>query len=165
VIPGHRQRNYLQSALYVIVAGICATVLLERLLAYAETAEKVAVDATLSRLQAGLYARLAFHALRNEKEAIEAMVLRSPFAETEAKAANYLGELEAAPAQAKGGQWFFDRRRREIVYLPRLSRFLEGEAGGPAPAALRFKVHLVERSPGTYSGVHLGPIEPFRWTP
>ena len=79
MIDASRQRNFLQSGLYVIIAGILAAVLLERLLTYAEAAEKAAMEATLSQLHAGLYARVAFLALRGEYETIETLPRRSPF--------------------------------------------------------------------------------------
>lgn len=165
MIPAHRQRNYLQSALYVIVAGICATILLERLLAYTEAAEKYAMEATLSRLHAALYARVAYYAMRREFSAIEAMPGVSPFVTAEAAASNYLGEFDGVPAEASGGRWLFDRGRRELVYLPRMSRFLKGGAGTGAPAYLRFKVQLAESPQKSYTGVALEPVEAYRWAP
>jgi hypothetical protein len=174
VIPANRQRNYLQSALYVIIAGICATILLERLLAFAESAEKLSMEATVSRLQAGLYARMAFHALRNEQAAIEALERTSPFVSTQARRAlpddhiyakelNYLGEFDQVPASAAGGQWLYDRSRNELVYLPRQTRYLELLSPSSAPG-VRFKVDLL-RSGARYTGVSLQPTAGYRWEP
>lgn len=165
MIPAHRQRNYLQSALYVIVAGICATVLLERLLAYAEGAEKYAMEATLSRLHSALYARVAYHAMRQEVAAIEALSGASPFVAADVTASNYLGEFDGVPVEASGGRWLFDRGRRELVYLPRYSRFLEAGEKRVAPAYLRFRVRLAESPPKSYTGVALEPVEAYRWAP
>lgn len=165
MIPAHRQRNYLQSALYVIVAGICATILLERLLAYAEAAEKYAMEATLSRLHSALYARVAYYAMRQENAAIAALPGASPFVTADAAAPNYLGEFDGVPVEASGGRWLFDRGRRELVYLPRLSRYLEGGAGREAPAYLRFKVRLAESPQKSYTAVALEPVEAYVWAP
>ena len=67
------RRNYRQSALYVAIVGVLAAVLLERLLTYAEAAEKAAMEVTISNLQGALYARLAYHALRGEAASIESL--------------------------------------------------------------------------------------------
>ena len=165
MIPATRQRNYLQSALYVIIAGLCAGLLLERLLVYAEAAEKAAMAATLSRLHAALYARVAYLALRNEHAAIEALRGESPFRSTGATADNYLGEFDGVPRAASDRQWLFDRTRRELVYLPRLTRHLEGSAATAVPKALRFKVDLESTVTGGYGAVKLTPAEPYRWEP
>lgn len=165
MIPANRQRNYLQSALYVIIAGICAAILLDRLLDYAEAAEKVAMEATLSRLHSGLYTRVAYFALRNEHAAIEALPRLSPFVATDATAKNYLGEFEEVPPSAAAGHWLFDRVRHELVYLPNLRRHLElGEAPSDPPA-IRFKVQLVKASEHRYAGVTLKPVQSYHWKP
>jgi len=165
VIPAHRKRNYLQSGLYVIIAGICAAILLDRLLDYAEAAEKMAMEATLSRLHAGLYTRLAYFALRNEQAQIEALPGLSPFAATDATAKNYLGEFDGVPESAAGGQWLFDRARSELVYLPNIRRHLELDDPQPDPPALRFKVQVQRGSHAGYGGVSLRPVTAFRWQP
>lgn len=175
MIPASRQRNYLQSALYVIVAGVCAAILLERLLAYAEAAEKVAMETTVTRLQAGLYARMALHALKNEGKAIEALAHTSPFVSTRAQAAlpnspiftsevNYLGEFNGLPVAEASGKWFYDVSRDELVYLPKLTRFLEANGQREAPG-IRFKVELQVSGTNSYSGLTLNPVRVYRWEP
>lgn len=162
MIPANRQRNYLQSALYVAIVGVLAAVLLERLLTYAEVAEKAAMEATVSRLGNALYARLAMLALRGEHEAIEALPGQSPFAVAHATSPAYLGEFDSLPPNAEGGRWYFDRARRELVYLPNLKRYLEGAEHMPA---LRFRVEVQEASKYAYTGVILRPVGAVSWDP
>lgn len=165
MIPANRQRNFLQSALYVAIAGVLAAVLLERLLTYAEAAEKAVMEATLSRLSSALYARLAFLALRGEYEAIEALAGQSPFAATHATSPAYLGEFDGLPPSAEGGRWYFDRVRRELVYLPNLKRHLEGvDENMPLPT-MRFRVEMQKASNVHYTGVILRPVGPVTWDP
>jgi hypothetical protein len=165
VIPASRQRNYLQSALYVIIAGVLAAVLLARLLAYAELAEKAAMDATLSQLHSGLYARVAFLALRGEYEALEALPAQSPFLSARMKSPNYLGEFDGIPVEAEGGRWLYDRQRHELVYVPNLRRYLAEGPAGRKPNGLRFKLEVLKASKHAYTGVSLRPVEPFEWSP
>lgn len=166
MIPANRQRNYLQSALYVVIVGVLATVLLERLLTYAEVAEKAAMEATLSRLHSGLYARVAFLALRGEYDALEALQDQSPFAAADVRSSNYLGEFAGVPAGvATEGKWIFDRLRRELVYVPNLKRYLhlaldEGDAAG-----LRFRMEVQKTSKNTYTGVTIRQVGGARWEP
>jgi len=166
VIPANRQRNYVQSAVYVAIAAALAAVLLERLLTYAEAAEKAAMEGTVARLSSALYVRLAYNSLRGEYQAVEAMRSQSPFAVTRSQSANYLGEFDGIPEDNRGsGKWLYDRQRSELVYLPNLKRHLTMPAETPEADAIRFRVELVQASRFTYTGVAIRPAAPYRWEP
>ena len=165
MIPASRQRNYLQSGLYVIIAGILAAVLLERLLTYAEAAEKAAMEATLSQLHAGLYARVAFLALRGEYETIEALPRRSPFLTAVMQATNYRGEFVGVPAEIEGGSWLYDQLRNELVYVPNLKRYLVADPDDLSAEHLRFRVEVQKAGKYAYTGVTMRPVTAFRWDP
>lgn len=166
MIPANRQRNYLQSALYVAIAGILAAVLLERLLTYAEAAEKATVEATISRLQSALYVRVAYLALRGEYDQLEALPRRSPFVVTQAETTNYLGEYDGSPpGDVQTGKWHFDRQRAELVYRPNLARYFGASDGAAAVPELRFRVEVQKSSKYSYSGVMLKPTIANRWEP
>lgn len=165
MIPANRQKNYFQSALYVIVAAIAATVLLERLLTYAEAAEKAAMEGTISRLNAALYARAAYLALRGEYETLESLALESPFLTAQVLPSNYLGGFDAVPQDAKSGAWLYDRGRHELVYVPRLTRYLSSTKGGASLHVLRYRVEVFKTSKYAYTGVAIKPVEVVRWEP
>jgi hypothetical protein len=166
VIPANRQRNYFQSAVYLAIVAVLAAVLLERLLTYAEAAEKAAMEGTVARLNSALYVRLAYNSLRGEYQAIEAMRSQSPFAVTRSQSANYLGEFDGIPEDNQGsGKWLYDRQRSELVYLPNLKRHLTMPAETPEADAIRFRVELVQASRFTYTGVAIRPAAPYRWEP
>ena len=166
MIPASRPRNYLQSALYVAIAGVIAVMLVERLLAYAEVAEKAAMEATVSQLNSALYARLAYLALRGEYEAIEELPDKSPFATAEAGSAAYLGEFDdAPPGGVERGKWYFDHGRRELVYSPRFRRYLFSVDEGQALGSVRFVLEVRKSSNHAYRGVALRPAGVWRWEP
>jgi hypothetical protein len=165
VIAVTRQRTYLQSGIYVIVVAIVATVLLERLLTYAEAAEKAAMEATLSRLHSALYTRVAYLSLRGEREAIDALPTRSPFITAVVRTTNYLGEFVGVPAEVEGGHWLYDQLRHELVYVPNHRRYLHADVDEPATPSLRFRVELLKSSSAGYTGVLLRPVGHARWDP
>ncbi len=165
MIPASRQRNYLQSGLYVVIAGILAAVLLERLLTYAEAAEKAAMEATLSQMHAGLYVRVAFLALRGEYETIDALPRRSPFATAVMQATNYRGEFVGVPAEIEGGNWLYDRLRNELVYVPNLKRYLIADPDDLDVAHLRFRLEVLRSPTQSLMGVAVRPVTAFRWDP
>lgn len=166
MIPANRQRNYFQSAVYVAIAAVLAAVLLERLLTYAEATEKAGMEVTIARLSSAMSVRLAYHALRGEYQAIEAMQRQSPFAVTGSQAADYLGEFDGIPEDAYGsGEWLYDRQRSELVYLPNLKRYLANSAGAREAGAIRFHVELAQARQPTYTGVTIKPVAPYDWEP
>ena len=163
--PASLRPNYLQSGLFVVIAGILAAVLLERLLTYAEAAEKAAMETTLSQLHSGLYTRVAFLALRGEYETIDALPRRSPFATAVMQAANYRGEFVGVPAEIEGGNWLYDRLRNELVYVPNLKRYLVADPDDLDVAHLRFRLEVLRSSKYAYTGVALRAVTAFRWDP
>jgi len=165
VIPASRQRNYLQSGLYVIVAGILAALLLERLLTYAEAIEKAKMEVTLSRLHTGLYAQLAFLALRGEKDAYAVVVSGSPFQALKWRPSEYLGEFDGVPPGDHGGKWFFDEAKHELVYTPSLSRHLVAESSGSDATRLRYRLEIQRSKQEAFVGVSLRSVNVFRWDP
>lgn len=165
MIPASRQRNYLQSALYVVIAGLAAALLLERLLTYAEAAEKAAMEATLSRLSTAMYARLALLVLRGDYQAVATLEQQSPFRIARAETPAYIGEFDGAPPNAEGGKWYFDRGLRQLVYMPNLKRHLEGERSGDPLMEIRFRTEVRKSGANAYAGVALIPTGDWRWDP
>lgn len=165
MIPASRQRNYLQSALYVVIVGVIATLLLERLLTYAEAAEKATMEATVSRVNSALAARLAYLVLRGEHDAIESLPGESPFETVRARVPGYLGQFDGMPPDAEGGTWYFDRMQRELVYLPQRTRHLKPAAGEAAPPSIRYRVEVRRLSARAYSGAALQPVGSWNWDP
>ncbi len=166
MIPANRQRNYLQSGLYVAIFGVLAAVLLERLLTYAEVAEKAAMEATVSRLHTALYAKVAYLALRGEYPAIDALTEQSPFATGDMKSPNYLGVFDGVPdGGGEGGNWFYDRVRHELVYVPNLKRHFSSDGRQDAPALIRYRIEILKASKYTYTGVAIRPVNAVRWEP
>jgi hypothetical protein len=157
-----RQRSYLESALYVIIAGALAALLLHRLQQLSEVAEKTAMEATVARLQSALYVRAAKAVL--EKKPIEVWESRNPVELARADLPNYLGEFDNPDLAAlEPGNWLYDRGRHELVYLVRRAHNFSGGTD-PVPA-IRFRLQ-VERTPsGSYSPLLLHAVTPYEWGP
>lgn len=164
MIPANRQRNYLQSGLYVVIVGVLASILLGRLLAYAEAAEKAAMETTLAQVHQALYARVALLAMQGDYEALEALPQRNPFAGGAGLGSNYAGEFDGSPPDSSlSGIWYFDRATHELVYRPRqASHLIVPEGGTPE---LRYRIELKKLSSQTYTGVAIRPVAKYRWNP
>jgi len=96
--------------------GIFLGVLLERALYYQEYAEKTAMESTVENIRTGLRYKVADLILANRMSEIPALADENPMDWLAERPPNYLGELDWVPADEPQGQWYFDKRNRELVY-------------------------------------------------
>lgn len=103
-------------AVAVAVVGVLAAALLERVLYVEEYAEKTAMELTIANLQSGLRARVGSLLIADQASKIPTLVNDNPIDWLDGKPGNYLGEFPEQPAQDAKGHWYFDSKRRELVY-------------------------------------------------
>lgn len=164
MIPASRQRNYLQSALYVAIVGVLATLLLGRLLDYAEAAEKAGMESTLAQVHQALYAHVALLAMRGDYEALEALPKTNPFIGSGGLGSKYAGEFAGAPPDASlSGIWYYDGASAELVYRPKIASHLVVPQG--QPHELRYRIELKRLSNRIYTGVAVRPVADYQWDP
>ena len=108
--------SFLEFAVCMAFMGIFVGVLLERALYYQEYAEKTAMESTAENIRTGLRYKVADLILANRASEIPALADENPMNWLAERPPNYLGELDSVPADAPEGQWFFDKRGRELVY-------------------------------------------------
>jgi prepilin-type N-terminal cleavage/methylation domain-containing protein len=167
-----RARQYGFSAVELIVAVtvvlICAGVLLERLLFYQEAAEKARMELEVTALKLALQVQIGARIAEHQRVDYPALARENPVRWLDASMAGYRGE--PGPEEAKllpGGSWYFDRQALELVYLPRLNRYLD--AGGIARNCVRFRVQLLRAARGARKddpatiGLRLVPVAAYRW--
>jgi general secretion pathway protein G len=111
-----RGASFLEFAVCMALVGIFVGVLLERALYYREYAEKTAMEWTAGTIRTGLRYKVADLILANRASEIQTLADENPMNWLTERPPNYLGELDSAPAAEPKGQWYFDRRNRELVY-------------------------------------------------
>ncbi len=168
--PGTRSRGFtlLELAIVVAVVAVLITVALDRLLRYAELAERAAMEQSISAMKSALGLRFAALYLRGSVRAIQALPQENPMDWLAERPPGYLGELWKPPLAAlERPSWYFDRARKELVYVPLRTRYLvPGKENDPR---ISYRV-IVEFGPGPDSGTaaelrRLGiePSEPYNW--
>ena len=158
-----RRFSLIELAMVMLVMVIVVYALFSRLLRYFEVAEKAAMTVTVLEVERGMRVRLALAAMGGTPASVEKLQAVNPFEFARALPPNYLGELGAAAAAGdlKRGNWFYDRDRHEIGYLPRLASRLR-TADGEEVAVLRFRVEIG----GGLKGLpHLVSVYAYRWEP
>ena len=108
--------SFVEFTVCIALMGIFVGVLLERSLYYQEYAEKTAMESTAQNIRTGLRYKVAYLILANRVSEIQTLADENPMDWLAEKPGNYLGELDSAPTDEPKGQWYFDRRDRELVY-------------------------------------------------
>lgn len=154
----------------VCIVAVLFSVGLERLRRYAELAEKSAMEQSVSAMRSALGLRFAALYLKGSSEAIQRLTDENPMEWLAEKPPGYLGELWAPELVGlERPSWYYDRRTRELVYVPLRTRFLQ--AGPAGDVRIRYKV-VVQFRPAAEAGglpslerLGIDPSAPIRWFP
>ena len=103
-------------ALCLALMAIFVGVLLDRALYYQEYAERTAMEMTAKNIRTGLRFKVADLILDNRASEIAKLADENPLNWLAERPPNYLGELDSAPEDEPKGQWYFDKRNKELVY-------------------------------------------------
>jgi general secretion pathway protein G len=154
--------------LVICLIGIFAAIALERLTRYQELAEKTAMERTVGALRSALALRLASYALGGRLAQAPELAQQNPMDWLAERPGNYVGELyDPLDADVTGGSWYFDRKTRELVYRPRMTRFFQPSADGRYEVRYAAVVRLGE-APGAQrevSQLTIRPTRPYQWAP
>ena len=117
IVRGYRcGASLLEFTVCMALIGIFVGVLLERALYYREYAEKTAMESTAENIRTGLRYKVADLILANRVSEIQTLADENPMNWLAERPGNDLGELDSVPADEPKGQWYFDKRNRELVY-------------------------------------------------
>ena len=158
-----RRFSTMELAMVLLVVAIVVYAMATRLLRYFEAAEKSAMTITVLEVERGMRVRLALAAMGGPPALVDELQAVNPFEFAHAIPPNYLGELggSAELRELKTGNWFYDRERHEIGYLPRLASRLR-TADGKEVTVLRFRV---ERAGGLHGLPRLVSAFAYQWEP
>lgn len=128
---GDRSR-WLELAVAVALLGLLVWFAIDRIWAIRVAAERAGVEQAVGSLRNAVgvaaFQRSATHGLAG----IAALDGANPMALLERAPASYVGEREGSGAEdAAPGSWYFDRRRRALVYRPRFPEAFAEQGGRP----------------------------------
>jgi general secretion pathway protein G len=165
---GRKPRGFtlFELAVCVMIIGVLAAVLLNRLAYYQEMAEKAAMESTARLIKTGLQIRLAELIIANRQSEADALGLEDPMRWLEEKPVNYGGAFQDFPRR---GAWYFDGQERQLVYVVNNGSRLELD-GQTDRKQVRFSARLlrdrVQTAGGaveSVTGVTLTTVTPYRW--
>ncbi|HVS25970.1 MAG TPA: type II secretion system protein [Burkholderiales bacterium] len=155
----------------IIVLSLLITVLLSRVPLYQELAEKTAMEQTAGVIRSALHLRVASYLVKGRVNEMTGLVKDNPMNWLAEKPQNYLGEYyEPKPGEVPAGNWYYDLKTHELVYLvERGEHFVPGKGG---LKRVRYRVTLLYNDE---SGVSVAPdkkelggvvfqlVEPYTW--
>jgi hypothetical protein len=151
-------------ALILLSAGA----LLSRLHYYQEAAERADMEYTANTLKLALQLRIGHDLGQQRPVDYVAVMHENPVSWLEQPMKGYRGEVGQAEARLlPAGSWYFDRERREVVYLPlRVSQLAPDSEGRKR---IRYQVRMLRAQTGARKddaavvGLQLEPVEAYRW--
>lgn len=157
----------LELSVSLALIAIFASVLLDRMLYYQEAAEKANMEYTANVLKLGLQLRIGHLMAQNQVVDYIQVARENPITWVDATIPGYRGEIVAtADPQMPAGSWYYDRTRRELVYVTGLNRNLQADAEGRPRVHWRVKVIRPDGMAAKDSmvlGLQFAPVEPYRW--
>lgn len=152
----------------VMVFGIAAAIILDRVRYYQEFAEKTVMETTVVNIRSGLRYRMAELALKNRTEEFSRLAQENPVGWLERPPQHYLGELTDPQAgEIQPGSWYYDKGRRQLVYRINQGRYFE--AAEESKKFIRYQVVMIMEQAG--AGAETAPVkwvalklvEPYQW--
>ena len=111
-----RGASHLELAVSIVLFAIFLVVFLERASYYQEYAEKTAMEMTVANMRTGLRYQIADLIINNRLSDIPTLADENPVNWLAGQPENYLGEFDSPPRVGTVGKWFYDTRKRELVY-------------------------------------------------
>ena len=157
----------LELIVVISIIGILGTVLAERLLRYAELAEKTSMEYTANVINSALLFEFAGRVIGGKRDEIPDLLSTNPMKWLAQKPGNYLGELRDPPLnEDRLGNWYYDPTGHELVYLVRRGDNFQADREGKKRVRYQVKMLYDEAQPGagkSWVGAVLAPVEPYKW--
>jgi hypothetical protein len=154
---GRRKLTRVEMAVYAVIVAALIVLFASYMLDYMEMAEKTAMETTLSNMTTALNLSYAGRVIAGEPVDKGRWVDANPFELARTFPPGYGGELgRRDPDTMSRPAWLFDSTSHEILYLPRLHRYLRSTRD----AQVRFRL---ESHPSGF-GFALLPAFPYEWS-
>ncbi|MBI5658353.1 MAG: prepilin-type N-terminal cleavage/methylation domain-containing protein [Nitrosomonadales bacterium] len=166
------QRGFtlIELVIVIVIVAILAGTLLNRVWFYQEQAEKAAMVEVAGAIQTALVLKYGRLMARGTEAEATALATDNPMNWLAKQPANYSGEYyDPTPRSVAPGNWMFDLKTRELVYVVGRAEYFVADKGGQR--WIRYRVNLLHeparettgRNSGGLAGVLFEPVEPYRW--
>ena len=166
------QRGFTLIELIVVTSAVAllAGVLLERVLAYQEMAERVAMQQTVRALRFSLQLQVANLIVKNRLHEVAELAEQNPMKWLAQPPENYAGEINVSMKKntVVSGHWYFDSSSKKLIYLVHNGRHFRAETSDARQ--VEFQARLLRSDSekgrdgkGAIEGVVLEQVNAFEW--
>lgn len=155
----------------IIIVVVMMGLFLNRVLFYQEQAEKTAMVEVAGAIQTALTLQYGQLLTRGKASDLPALVQDNPMNWLQKKPRNYVGEFyQPTPLSVEPGNWVFDLRSRELVYVLNNANYFK--PGSDGNRWIRFHVAAsyetsrlpsLQNAPAELAGIVFEPVEPYSW--
>ncbi|HEU0219931.1 MAG TPA: prepilin-type N-terminal cleavage/methylation domain-containing protein [Gallionella sp.] len=155
----------------IIIIVVMMGLFLDRVLFYQEQAEKTAMEQVAGAIQSALTLQYGQIQTRGKPSDVAALAQDNPMNWLQKKPRNYSGEFyDPTPLSVDSGNWVFDLKTRELVYVVRNTNYFK--PGKDGKKWIRFHVAVnyessrlpsLQGAPAELTGTLLEPVEPYSW--
>jgi len=154
----------------IAIISVLAGVLFDRVWFYQEQAEKAAMEQVAGALQSALILRYGRMLTSGRELEVSTLISENPINWLMEKPPNYVGEFFApTPGAISPGNWAFDLKGRQLIYVPSHSDYLVPDSQGYK--WVRYRTHLQYEAPAgsksknaqELTGVLFKPAEAYKW--
>lgn len=170
-----RQRGFstLELVIVIVLISLLIVIAVDRLLSLRVDAERVAVEQLAGTVRSAMGINVAATVARDGGlQNISALHRSNPMDMLAETPGTYLGELDNVdPEKIEPGSWYFDKKKRMLIYRVINSGYLETKLQGPA--RIRFQLQLVytdnnrnrryDVGRDAIHGLRLQAVEPYKW--
>jgi prepilin-type N-terminal cleavage/methylation domain-containing protein len=163
--------SLLELVVVIAIISVLLVVAISKLLDLRVDAERVAMETVAGTLRSAIGIKVAESIVKQDVRGLRDLDGSNPMDRLAEVPSNYLGELDNPdPATLEDGNWYFDKRKRALVYLVRSKGFFEGGLRDPPRAQFAIRVIYTDRNrnnrldQASIEGVRLAVLEPYRWT-
>lgn len=158
----------------IVVIIIIVTLMglfMNRALFYQEQAEKTAMEQVAGAIQSALTLQYSQIMTRGKPSDVAALAKDNPINWLQKKPRNYAGEYyDPTPLAVQSGNWVFDLRSRDLVYVVRSADHFKPGRDGKKWIRFHVAVHYdpsrlpsLQNAPPELTGILFEPVEPYSW--
>lgn len=155
----------------ITIIVILMALFMNRALFYQEQAEKAAMEGVAGAIQSALILQYGQLQTRGKPSDVAALAKDNPMNWLQKKPINYAGEFyDPTPLSVEHGNWVFDLKTRDLVYLLRNDGHFKPGRDGKSWIRFHVAAHFepsrlpsLQSAPPELTGMLFEPVEPYSW--
>ncbi len=170
-LSSERGFTFIELIVVIVIIVVMMGLFLDRTMFYLEQAEKTAMEEVSGAIQSSLTMQYGQILTRGKSTDVATLAQDNPVNWLQKKPRNYSGEFyDPTPLAVESGNWMFDLKARELVYVVRNANYFK--PGKDGKKWIRFHVAVnyeasrlpsLQNATPELTGILFEPVEPYSW--